>query len=306
MSGAAPLAAGVGRGGRPVALGSGVVALDIQLEARRRRQVDRRGEHLEHHLAVQAHALGVGVDHHPLLGQPRTRRHQRARALELDHADPAGIRRRQRLAEAQRRCVDLERAAGIEQRRALCDGDLALVDRQLDGARCAHEGTPPSLIPRTRPAARSPTRSHLQPSAQGRRSRSRACRCRRRSSSASSSATLPRAASRDQPRECLLLAHGPDPARRALTARLVAEEAGDPHQHPREARTVSSNASTTPEPSVAPAPRDAFERQRNPELVGPDERAGGAAQQHRLQTRPPGTPPARSSSSPSVSPNGTS
>ena len=46
---------------------------------------------------------------------------------------------------------------------------------------------------------------------------------------------------------------------------------------------MSSKAITTPEPSEAPAARVAFERERQVELVGSDERPRGAAEQHRLQ-----------------------
>ena len=46
---------------------------------------------------------------------------------------------------------------------------------------------------------------------------------------------------------------------------------------------VSSKTITTPEPSVAPIARVALERQRRVERVRPDEDAGRAAEQHRLE-----------------------
>src|SRR5262249_50089576 len=78
---------------------------------------------------------------HPVLDRARARGHERARALQLDHADAADVRRLQRLPEAQRRGVDLELPAGVEDRRALGDLDLRLVDREGDPAR-RHANTP--------------------------------------------------------------------------------------------------------------------------------------------------------------------
>ena len=70
---------------------------------------------------------------------------------------------------------------------------------------------------------------------------------------------------------------------------------------------VSSKTITTPEPSVAPIARVPSNVSGVSSASGPDEHAGGAAEQDRLDALvPPGTPPASSSSSRRVVPNGTS
>ena len=65
---------------------------------------------------------------------------------------------------------------------------------------------------------------------------------------------------------------------------------------------------TTPEPERGADGARALEGERDVELVGADERARRAAEQDRLDVAraPPATPPARSSSSRRVVPNGTS
>ncbi len=142
MAGVPALASDVGRCRRPEPLRPGVVALEVELEPGRRREVDRGGQQLEYEPAAQPNPLGVRVHDHPRLREPRARRHKRARPLELNHADTACACWPQRLPEAQRRRVELQRAAGIEQCRALVHRDPAAIDRQLDDAPTAHPNTP--------------------------------------------------------------------------------------------------------------------------------------------------------------------
>ena len=68
----------------------GVPPLDVG----RQREVDRRAEQLEHEPAAVPGALGVGAHDHARLDLARARRHEHPRALDLDHADPAGVLRR--------------------------------------------------------------------------------------------------------------------------------------------------------------------------------------------------------------------
>ena len=88
-----------------------------------------------------------------------------------------------------------------------------------------------------------------------------------------------------RPRRCerLLLAHGADPARHALPARLVAEERRDPQQTGRRGRPCRRAPSRRPSRASRPAracPRWSSARSRS---SGPDEAARRAAEQHRLQ-----------------------
>ena len=95
---------------------------------------------------------------------------------------------------------------------------------------------------------------------------------------ASSSPTVPWA-SRSQARQ-QLLADGPDPARHALSARLVAEERGDPAQdvdHVRRAVEDHHHARAERGPD---GPR-ALECERRVERTRTDERAGCAAEEDR-------------------------
>ena len=111
---------------------------------------------------------------------------------------------------------------------------------------------------------------------------------------------------RDEAGERLLLAHGADAAGHALPARLVAEERGQPHQQPRQVdRLVEHHHDARAERRLRFA--CALERERQVELVGPQEAARRAAHEDALQLLAPGRRrPASSSSSRSVVPNGTS
>ena len=85
-----------------------------------------------------------------------------------------------------------------------------------------------------------------------------------------------------QPGQRLLLAHGADPARHALPARLVAEERGDPAQRRGEVGDgVEGEHDARPErgPDLA----GALQGERDVELVGQHEPARRAAEQHRPQ-----------------------
>ena len=79
----------------------------------------------------------------------------------------------------------------------------------------------------------------------------------------------------------LLLAHGADAARHALPARLVAEELRDPQQRRHELRVVVvDDHDARPERHAGGA--RVLVRELQVEQVGADERAGRAAEQHRL------------------------
>ena len=152
--------------------------------------------------------------------------------------------------------------------------DAQLADRRLDGG-----------SRRSARARRSTRRACLAELAEQRQLRS----------------TPPSGAPRDEPRERLLLAHGSHPAGHALAARLVAEEGGDALEQARQVDGLvehDHDARAEGRPGVARV----LEGERHVELVGADEAPRGASQQHRLQRRPAGTPPASSSSSRSVAP----
>ena len=99
----------------------------------------------------------------------------------------------------------------------------------------------------------------------------------------------------------LLLADGADAAGDALAARLVAEELGDAeHGVDEVGRLVVDDHDAGAERRARGA--RVLEGERQVELVGPQERAGGAAEQHCLRR----LAPASSSSSRSGMPSGTS
>ena len=101
-----------------------------------------------------------------------------------------------------------------------------------------------------------------------------------RSASTASSSPLPRP--RREPVQRLLLAHRADAAGDALAARLVAEELGDAqHRVDEIRRLVVDEHDAGAERHAGLARR--LERELEVELVRPQERAGGAAEQHRLR-----------------------
>ena len=202
----------------------------------------------------------------------------------------------QRLAVAQRRRVDADlrgtrrgsssprapRPAGRRSVSVTCGGRLRGGHGQLDRVHGR------SSVVGTLPAARWPTRPPTRRS--GPRPQIEASRIAWPISaiSASSSCTRAARAAGQQAGERLLLAHGADAAGHALAAALVAEERGDRHQQLGRGRRVSSSTSTTPEPSVAPDLARVLEGEPQVELVGRDEAAGRAAEQHRAQVAPAG------------------
>ena len=87
---------------------------------------------------------------------------------------------------------------------------------------------------------------------------------------------------RGQPQQRLLLADGADPAGHALAARLVAEERRDPEQHRDEVDgVVEQHDHAGAERRTRRTRR--LERELEVEAIGPDEAAGRAAEQDRLQ-----------------------
>ena len=120
---------------RAVALGIGAVLLDPARDVGHHRQVDRRGEELEHHLAAVVHALRVRLDLHAVLDLARARRRQDAGALELDDAHPAGVDGRERPLPAHRRDLDALLLGDLEDRLILLGLDGLAVELELDGAR---------------------------------------------------------------------------------------------------------------------------------------------------------------------------
>ena len=129
VSGALAVALGVGRRGRPVALGMSVVPAQVLLRPRRDGEVDGGGQKLDHHLSAVTHAGGVGVDHHVRLDLARAGGDQRTRALQLDHADPTRVGGSEGVAITQRGRVDTQLFAGIQNRRAFRHFDRTTVDR---------------------------------------------------------------------------------------------------------------------------------------------------------------------------------
>ena len=147
-----------------------------------------------------------------------------------------------------------------------------------------------ALIPRPparRRAARgSPSRRRWPRSGRGRRSRRRASPGRSRRG-APARRRPSRAGARREPQQRLLLADGPDPARHALPARLVAEEGRDPKQHRDEVDgVVEGHDDARAERRAGGA--GGLERELEVELVRPDEPAGRPAQEHRAQRAPAG------------------
>ncbi len=99
-------------------------------------------------------------------------------------------------------------------------------------------------------------------------------------SSASSSSREPDPRAGRQAGQQLLLADGPDPARDALAARLVAEELGDPAERVDQVGgLVEDHDHARPERRAGGPSR--LEGQRHVERVGPDEDARRAAEQDR-------------------------
>ena len=102
--------------------------------------------------------------------------------------------------------------------------------------------------------------------------------------SASTSRSFPFAAPGREPLQRLLLADRADAAGHALPARLVAEELGDAdHGVDEVGRLVVDDHDAGAERRAGGA--RVLERERQVELVGPQERAGGAAEQDRLRRR---------------------
>ena len=102
--------------------------------------------------------------------------------------------------------------------------------------------------------------------------------------SAISSCALPRVRPESRRATRLLLADGPDPARHALPAALVAHEGGDDHeQAPELDRVVDREHDARPERGAELA--RVLDGQAQVEVVGRDEAAGRAAQQDGLQVR---------------------
>ena len=105
--------------------------------------------------------------------------------------------------------------------------------------------------------------------------------------SASSAPVAAARAARDEARERLLLAHRADAARHALPARLVAEERRDALQEARQVDAVVEHQHDARAERRLGLAR-ALERERQVELVGPQEAARRAAHEHGLQLAPAG------------------
>ena len=289
---AAPCRAEAGRLGAVVLAPAGDIRGD--------RQVDRGAEQLQHQPPAVTGPLGVGLHDHPRLGPPRARRHEHPGALDLDHADPAGVLRRERVAVAERRDVPTDGPAGVEERgpsgRATISSSMVSSTSRRGGPTAtvqpAHEKTPSRAMadstaldavwPRPQIDASRIDPAHVgqQSEVLGRRHRAwppagggppPGGRCR------PGTARTGRRTRRGRTRRCAAGTAPGRPCRRA----------------------------PSPRPSRAWRPRPACPRRSGAGRARRDGRsAGGSAEQHRLQSCPSGTPPARSSSSPSVVPNG--
>src|SRR5690348_8410368 len=295
-----------GRGGRAVPLGPGLVLGHPLVGARRGGEVDRGAEELEHHLAGVADALRRGLDLHPVLDLARARRDEHPRPLHLDHADAAGVHRRERLAEAQRGDVEAGAAAGVEDRLALAGPHRLPVDLELDRAPQgdrdgAHETA--SVRNGRRPrSADSIAFAAVWPRPQIEASRMpRAIS----SSSASSSSTEPRGRSFTSRRSASCWrtvptrqgTHWPhDSSRKNAAIRSSTGARG----------TVSSKTMITPLPSVTPASRVASNDSSRSSMSGPTNAPAAPPSRIDRSSCPARTPPAMSSISRSVTPNGAS
>ena len=277
---------------------------------RRRGQVDRRAEQLEHQLRLCRTRSGRSGP--PCPARPCASRPARARATpDLDDADAAHVHRRQVLEVAQRRGVDAllrgrpRGSSSPRARRPSRRRSLSSTRRQL-----RRGGATGRLRPATRqsadrgssigdaPGSKSPSRRERRLD-RGRRRLAEAADRRvahRLADLAEQRELVVARAERPpggEPREQLLLAHGADAARDALAARLVAEERRDPRSRIAARSAVSSNDHHDARAERRAGRARALERQRHVELVGPDEharprrRAGSPG-----CARPPATPPA--------------
>src|SRR6185437_6577038 len=304
--GVVALAVSGGRRRRAVALRPRVIFGHPLVGARGGGEVDRRSQELEHHLAGVADALGRRPDLHPVLDLARARRHEHARALDLDHADAAGVHRRERLAEAERGDVEVGAAAGIQDRLALAGPHRLAVDLELDRApQSDRDGAHDTASVRN---GRRPRRADsIAFAAVWPRPQIEASRMPRAisSSSASSSWTEPRGRSFTSRRSASCWrtvptrqgTHWPqDSSRKNAAIRSSTGASG----------TVSSNTMTTPEPSVTPASRVASNESSRSSMSGPTNAPAAPPSRIDLSSCPARTPPAMSSSSRRVVPNGAS
>ena len=193
----------------------------------------------------------------PALGGARTGRHQGARALQLHHAHPAGVHRRQVVGESTGLgVVDAGHfPAGIQNRRPLGSPAPRYGRRSVSVPPCGPDPSPsPASIAISlmlfqqsqgvAPTAAPPPRYAPVPQIEA-----SPITCARSPSSARSA---PPAPSRHRRASDFFLACRTYPARHALAARLVAEEAARYGAGCRGSRCSAANGITTPEPRVEP------------------------------------------------------
>src|SRR5712692_4720694 len=245
-------------GSRPIALRLHAILVHPALHRRAgQRQVDRRGEELEHHAPAVAHPLGVGLHLHSGFDLARTSGYQHARAFHLHHTDAADVDRGEGLQVAEGGRVDSAAATGLQDGAPL--GDLELVTIDLDrnhpgggsAQRGIHRRPPPLVLKRPSRMADSTAEPAVWPrpqieasrmawltSASSAVSRSRepitrplAIRCR-----ASSCRTVPTRQGTHWP-------HDSSRKKRAMRSTMACKSID------------SSKAITTPEPRVTPAAR---------------------------------------------------
>src|SRR3990172_4096891 len=92
---------------------------------------------LGQHLAMPLHFRRAGVDLHPVLARPHTRRRHNALA-DVDHAQAEHPDRSQARTVAEHRNLDTGLSGGIPNRGALGHGHIVTVDGELNEFRCAH------------------------------------------------------------------------------------------------------------------------------------------------------------------------
>ena len=220
-------------------------------------RVDARVEELHHELPRVPHPLGVGLHLHLRLDPPGARRHEDARALDLDDTHPAGVDRREVARVAHRGRVDALGPARVEDRRALRDTDgrpsISTSTSRL-GASSGH-GLAHAAPPSKTPAARSPTARRWPPSGRARRSRRPASLGRPRRSGRARPVGEPIGRARDEPMERLFLPDRAHPAWHALPAALVAEEPSDPEAQVHEIRALVEDHDHARAERVAALPR---------------------------------------------------
>ena len=244
-----------------------------------------------------ADPLGIGQDLHPGLDRTRAGGGEHACALDLDDADPTDVDRRQVLEIAQGRGVDALGAAGVEDGRPGRHADGLAVDRQLDDRNArARVGASGGRLDRGGRAEQDridahrateiglpegATRWRSRRSGPARRSRRRASPGRLRAAARSPPSRRPvrptgDAAGPGSPPGGRFRPGTGRTVRTIRRGRTPRSGAGRRRDRPSRRRPDDARAEGGPDGSGR------LEGERDVERVGPDEDAGGTAEQDRL------------------------